>query len=226
MSLDNLKVNNVRWANNKVGEDQDYFNRLAKQQQPGYLWVGCSDSRVPANEIVGLAPGELFVHRNIANVVVHTDLNCMSVIQFAVEVLKVKHIIVCGHYGCGGIRASLGSSEVGLVDSWLRNIKDVYFNNEDKLCALPEKEKVNRLCELNVISQVFNVAKTKMAQHAWDRGQPLSIHGWIYDIEDGLIQDLDVTQRNRRNLHQIFHLFETTSATRPKIPFSPVDYDK
>jgi carbonic anhydrase len=223
--LDNLKFNNVKWARAKVADDQDYFKRLAAQQQPEYLWIGCSDSRVPANEIVGLAPGELFVHRNIANVVVHTDLNCMSVIQFAVEVLKVKHIIVCGHYGCGGIRASLGDSEVGLVDSWLRNIKDVYFNNEDKLSALSEREKVNRLCELNVVSQVFNVAKTKMAQHAWDRSQPLTIHGWIYDIEDGLIQDLNVTQRNRQNLHKIFHLFETTSATRPEIPFSPVEFD-
>jgi len=226
VSLDNLKLNNIEWAKAKVAQDPDFFKRLSKQQQPEYLWIGCSDSRVPANEIVGLAPGELFVHRNIANVVVHTDFNCMSVIQFAVEVLKVKHIIVCGHYGCGGVRASLGHDEVGLVDSWLRNIKDIYFNNKDKLVELPEEDKVNRLCELNVISQVFNVAKTKMAQHAWDRGQPLSIHGWIYDIEDGLIKDLDVTQRNRQNLHKIFHLFETTSATRPNIPFSPVKFDK
>jgi carbonic anhydrase len=224
MSLENLILNNVDWAQKKLAQDPDYFKNLAKQQQPEYLWIGCSDSRVPANEIVGLAPGELFVHRNIANIVVHTDFNCMSVVQFAVEVLKVKHIIVCGHYGCGGIRASLKSEEVGLVDSWLRNIRDIYFNNEDKLIDLSEKEKVNRLCELNVVTQVFNVAKTKMVQHAWDRGQPLSIHGWIYDIEDGLIKDLNVTQKNRQNLHKIYHLFETTSSTRPDIPFSQVDF--
>ncbi len=224
MSLENLKNNNVLWAKSQIEQDPDYFKHLAKQQKPEYLWIGCSDSRVPANQIVGLAPGELFVHRNIANVVVHTDFNCMSVVQFAVEVLKVKHIIVCGHYGCGGVRAALGDNEMGLVDSWLRNIRDIYFNNESKLIDLTERDRVNRLCELNVVTQVFNVAKTKMAQHAWDRGQPLSIHGWIYDIEDGLIKDLQVTQKNRQNLHKIYHLFETTSSTRPDIPFSPVDF--
>nr|WP_144393188.1 carbonate dehydratase [Pleionea sediminis] len=226
VSLDNLLKNNTDWAEKMVAEDENFFKRLSKQQKPEYLWIGCSDSRVPANQIVGLAPGELFVHRNIANVVVHTDFNCMSVVQFAVEVLKVKHIIICGHYGCGGVRAALGDNEVGLVDSWLRNIRDIYFNNEKKLENLSEREKVNRLCELNVVTQVFNVAKTKMAQHAWDRGQELSIHGWIYDIEDGLIKDLDVTQRNRQNLHKIYHIFETTSSTRPDIPFSPVEFNK
>ncbi len=225
MALDDLKRNNVVWADAKTAQDPDFFKNLAKQQTPKYLWIGCSDSRVPANQIVGLAPGELFVHRNIANVVVHTDFNCMSVLQFAVEVLKVEHVIVCGHYGCGGVRASLEPNEVGLVDSWLRNIRDIYFNNEDKLLPLNKKEQVDRLCELNVITQVFNVAKTKMVQHAWDRGQPLSIHGWIYGIEDGLIKDLDVTQINRQNLHKIYHLFETTSSTRPKIPFSPVEFE-
>lgn len=224
MAIEQLIQNNVSWAKKKVAQDPDFFKKLSKQQQPEYLWIGCSDSRVPANEIVDLAPGELFVHRNIANVVVHTDFNCMSVVQFAVEVLKVKHIIVCGHYGCGGVRASLKEAEVGLVDSWLTNIRDIYFNNESKLVDLPEKEKVNRLCELNVVTQVFNVAKTKVAQHAWDRGQALSIHGWIYGIENGLLKDLNVTQSSRQNMHKIYHLFETTSSTRPEIPFSPVNF--
>jgi len=207
-----------------VAEDPEFFKRLSEQQQPEYLWIGCSDSRVPANQVVGLAPGELFVHRNIANVVVHTDFNCMSVLQFAVEVLKVKHVIVCGHYGCGGVRAALGENEVGLVDAWLTNIRDIYFNNESKLSHLSERDRVNKLCELNVITQVYNVAKTKIAQYAWDRGQQLSIHGWIYGVADGLVNDLKVTQRNRKDLHKIYHLFETTSSTRPNIPFSPVEF--
>lgn len=207
-----------------VEEDPDYFKRLSQQQKPEYLWIGCSDSRVPANQVVGLAPGELFVHRNIANVVVHTDFNCMSVLQFAVEVLKVKHVIVCGHYGCGGVRAAMGENEVGLADAWLTNIRDVYFNNEQKLAELSEHDRVNRLCELNVITQVYNIAKTKVAQHAWDRGQPLSIHGWIYGLEDGLVKDLGVTQRSRQDLNKIYHLFATSADNRPDIPFSPVTY--
>ncbi|NVJ49332.1 MAG: carbonate dehydratase [Gammaproteobacteria bacterium] len=224
MSIQNLIDNNIAWANNMVEEDPDYFKRLSQQQKPEYLWIGCSDSRVPANQVVGLAPGELFVHRNIANVVVHTDFNCMSVLQFAVEVLKVKHVIVCGHYGCGGVRAAMGENEVGLADAWLTNIRDVYFNNEQKLAELSEHDRVNRLCELNVITQVYNIAKTKVAQHAWDRGQPLSIHGWIYGLEDGLVKDLGVTQRSRQDLNKIYHLFATSADNRPDIPFSPVTY--
>ncbi len=218
MPIKQLFKNNIEWAKQKVAQDKDYFNNLAEGQAPEYLWIGCSDSRIPAEQITGLTPGDLFVHRNIANVVVHTDFNCMSVIQFAVEVLKVKHIIVCGHYACGGVKASLENKEVGLVDTWLRNIRDIYFNNREKLEGLSEQEAVDMLCELNVVNQVYNVAKTKVAQHAWDRGQDLSIHGWIYALDDGLLKDLNVTQKDRSNLHNIYHLFETTSSTRPVIP--------
>ncbi|WP_144392744.1 carbonate dehydratase [Pleionea sediminis] len=217
MSLSDLMNNNRQWAKLRLEQDENFFKDLAKQQTPRYLWVGCSDSRVPANEIVGLAPGELFVHRNIANIVIHTDFNCMSVIQFAIEVLKVQHVIVCGHYGCGGVRASLENDEVGLVDSWLRNLRDIYFHHQEELTSLKKDDCVNRLCELNVKTQVFNIAKTKIAQHAWDRGKSLSIHGWIYSIEDGLIKDLGVTQSSREQLHNIYQLFETTSSTRPVV---------
>lgn len=206
MSLDNLKQNNSEWAERMLAQDADYFNNLSQGQKPEYLWIGCSDSRVPATQVVGLAPGDMFVHRNIANMVVHTDLNCMSVLQFAVEVLKVKHVIVCGHYGCGGVKASMGNAPAGLVDNWLTNIRDVYFNNETKLKALPEDEKFDRMCELNVISQVQNVAKTKVVQGTWEKGQPLSIHGWIYGLKDGLIKDLDVTLSDQQGLHSAFHL--------------------
>ena len=206
MSLENLKQNNIEWAERMVAQDADYFNNLSQGQKPEYLWIGCSDSRVPATQVVGLAPGDMFVHRNIANMVVHTDLNCMSVLQFAVEVLKVKHVIVCGHYGCGGVKASLGNAPAGLVDNWLTNIRDVYFNNEAKLQALPDDEKFDRMCELNVISQVYNVAKTKVVQGTWEKGQPLSIHGWIYGLKDGLIKDLDVTLNDQQGLHNAFHL--------------------
>ena len=206
MSLENLKQNNIEWAERMVAQDADFFNNLSEQQKPEYLWIGCSDSRVPATQLVDLAPGEMFVHRNIANMVVHTDLNCMSVLQFAVEVLKVKHVIVCGHYGCGGVKASLGNAPAGLVDNWLTNIRDVHFNNEVKLQALPDDEKFDRMCELNVISQVYNVAKTKVVQGTWEKGLPLSIHGWIYGLKDGLIKDLDVTLNDQQGLHKAYHL--------------------
>ena len=191
--LKNLFDSNRKWAKKIKETDPDFFTKLSRQQNPEYLWIGCSDSRVPSNQIVGMMPGEIFVHRNIANVVIHTDLNCLSVIQFAVEVLKVKHIIVCGHYGCGGIKAALGKKSYGLIDTWLRHIKDVYRYHQDKLDAIEdEEEKLNLLCELNVIEQVANVCHTSIVQKAWEAGQELSVHGWIYSIEDGILKDLNV----------------------------------
>lgn len=192
--LDNLFIKNREWADSITREQPDFFETLSKQQKPDYLWIGCADSRVPANEIVNLMPGEVFVHRNIANVVVHSDLNCLSVIQFAVDVLKVKHIMVVGHYGCGGIHAALGTEEHGLIDNWLRHIKDVYrFHKEELDAEKDEKRKFDLLCELNVVEQVSNVCQTSIVQKAWRRGQELHVHGWVYGINNGLIKDLDVT---------------------------------
>lgn len=182
---------NLAWATSIKGKDPEFFSRLSKQQAPEYLWIGCSDSRVPANEIVNLPPGEVFVHRNIANVVVHTDLNCLSVIQFAVDVLKVKHIIVCGHYGCGGIKAAMEGQEHGLIDNWLRHIKDVIRFNAERFNGLEHDKKLDLLCELNVKEQVTNVCNTTIVQNAWKQGRELSIHGWIYNIENGILKDLD-----------------------------------
>ncbi len=174
-----------------VRTDPDFFSRLSHQQNPEYLWIGCSDSRVPANQIVGLLPGEVFVHRNVANLVVHTDLNCLSVIQYAVEVLRVRHIIVCGHYGCGGVRATLNRDRVGLVDNWLRHVEDVRQKHAALMAPdLPADVRCDRLCELNVIEQVLNVAQTTVVRDAWERGQPLDVHGWVYALKDGLIRDL------------------------------------
>jgi carbonic anhydrase len=192
--LDALLKRNQDWAAKISLQDPDFFSTLAKQQFPEYLWIGCSDSRVPANQIVGLLPGELFVHRNIANLVVHTDLNCLSVMQFAVDVLKVRHIIVCGHYGCSGVRAALRRDRIGLSDNWLRHVQDVRVKHASRLsCACSDSEAVDKLCELNVIEQVANVCQTTIAHDAWDRGQELSIHGWIYGIQDGLISDLSIS---------------------------------
>ena len=192
--LADLLSNNQYWAADITRRDPEFFSRLARQQAPGFLWIGCSDSRVPANEIVGLDPGELFVHRNVANVVVHTDLNCLSVLQFAVDVLKVRHVIVCGHYGCGGVRAALDGSAHGLIDNWLRHVEDVERAHHVELSAIDDvKARVDRLCELNVIEQVRNIARTTIVQDAWRRGHPLEIHGWIYGLQDGLIHDLGVS---------------------------------
>ncbi len=193
-ALNLLFENNREWAEKIAQEQPGFFEQLSKQQNPEYLWIGCSDSRVPANEIVNLPPGEVFVHRNIANVVVHTDLNCLSVIQYAVDVLKVKHIIVCGHYGCGGVTAAMEPDSHGLIDNWLRHIRDIYRFHISELNAIedPAKRK-DRLCELNVIEQVANVCNTTMVSNAWKAGQELTVHGWIYRLEDGLLQDLDVT---------------------------------
>jgi carbonic anhydrase len=193
MPLDRVLHNNRAWAADRVQRDPTFFTRLEKQQAPEFLWIGCSDSRVPANEIVGLDPGELFVHRNVANVVVHTDLNCLSVLQFAVDVLQVKHVIVCGHYGCGGIRAALEKDSHGLIDNWLRHVQDVARAYEVKLNAIQNFDaRVDRLCELNVVDQVQNVARTTVVQDAWRRGHAVQLHGWVYGLKDGLITDLGI----------------------------------
>lgn len=192
-SLRPLFDRNRAWADEVKARDPGFFEKLVSQQSPDYLWIGCADSRVPANEIVGLDPGELFVHRNVANVVVHTDLNCLSVLQFAIDVLKVKHVIVCGHYGCGGIRAALENESHGLIDNWLRHIQDVARAHEATLNAIADfNARVDRLCELNVIDQAQNVARTTIVQDAWRRGQDLQLHGWIYGLKDGLISDLGI----------------------------------
>jgi len=190
---DQLFANNRAWVERVTREDPDFFERLRHQQQPELLWIGCSDSRVPANQIVGLLPGDVFVHRNVANLVVHTDLNCLSVVQFAVDILNVKHIIVCGHYGCGGVAAALGGERLGLVDNWLRHVVDVRDQNATTLQAISDPERRWRtLCEQNVRAQVANLASTTIVQDAWARGQSLALHGWIYDVADGLLRDLDV----------------------------------
>jgi len=192
--LRDLFTNNRVWAERVRASDPDFFARLARQQSPEYLWIGCSDSRVPANEIVGLLPGELFVHRNVANVVVPSDLNCLSVLQYAIDVLHVKHVIVCGHYGCGGVKAVLADTRVGLCDNWLRHVQDVRDAHHARLEGLPdEAERADRLCELNVIEQVVHVSSTTIVQDAWQRGATLAVHGWIYGIEDGLLRDLEIT---------------------------------
>jgi carbonic anhydrase len=191
--LKELFRNNSEWAASMISKDADFFKKLVGQQSPEYLWIGCADSRVPANEIVGLAPGELFVHRNVANVVVHTDLNCLSVLQFAIEVLGVKHVIVCGHYGCSGVHAALAKRRVGLADNWLRHVQDVHQKHERYLGdILPTREKQDRLCELNVIEQVANVCQTTVLMDAWSRGQQVAVHGFIYSLDDGLLRDLGV----------------------------------
>ncbi|MBV7317031.1 carbonate dehydratase [Shewanella sp. NIFS-20-20] len=192
-SLKPLFDNNKQWSERLRKEDPHFFEQLAKQQHPEYLWIGCSDSRVPSNQIIDLLPGEVFVHRNIANMVIHTDLNCLSVIQYAVEVLKVKHIMVVGHYGCGGIKAALSPISLGLIDNWLGHIRDIHRIYRDELNQLPPEQQVDRLCELNVIEQVTNVANSSIIRDAWRRGQQVNIHGWIYGIDNGLLTDLDVT---------------------------------
>lgn len=193
-TLSHLFANNRAWSRRIGEQDPEFFMKLSRQQAPAYLWIGCSDSRVPANEIVGLLPGELFVHRNVANVVVHTDLNCLSVMQFAVDILRVQHIIVCGHYGCGGVRAVLCEERLGLVDNWLRHVQDVRQMHENVLAGLPDlQQRLDRLCELNVVEQVLNVCQTSIARDAWQRGQKLTVHGWIYGLKDGLLRDLDTT---------------------------------
>jgi carbonic anhydrase len=201
--LDNNKV----WVSKNLEKDPDFFNRLANGQQPPLLWIGCSDSRVPANEIIGAQPGEVFVHRNIANMVIHTDISMLSVLDYAVNVLNVKHIIVCGHYGCGGVQAAMGNKHIGLIDNWIRHIKDVYRHHATELNAISvERDRFNRFVELNVVEQVFDLAKTTIVQGAWKKKKELHIHGWVYDVADGLINDLEVTIRNNETLGEVYKL--------------------
>jgi carbonic anhydrase len=203
--LDHLFANNRAWSEKITTREPEFFARLAAQQAPEYLWIGCSDSRVPANEIVGLLPGELFVHRNVANVVVHTDLNCLSVLQFAVDVLHVKHVIVCGHYGCGGVRAALSSERLGLIDNWLRHVQDVRERHASLLGGVDDGERrVDRLCELNVIDQVRHVCETTIVQDAWTRNQPLAVHGWIYGLNDGRLHDLKLSVSSLSSLEPAY----------------------
>jgi carbonic anhydrase len=193
-SLQHLFDSNRQWAERITSQDPEFFRRLSQLQRPQYLWIGCADSRVPANEIVDLLPGELFVHRNVANIVVHTDLNCLSVMQFAVDVLRVQHIMVVGHYGCGGVRAAYERQRLGLIDNWLRHIQDVHAKHREHLAAITNTDvAVDRLCELNVIEQVANVCQTSIVLDAWDRGQPLTVHGWCYGLKDGLVRDLQTS---------------------------------
>jgi carbonic anhydrase len=195
--LAELFERNREWASAVVADDPDFFSALAERQTPEYLWIGCSDSRVPANQIVGLQPGDVFVHRNVANVVVHTDLNCLSVLQYAVDVLRIEHVIVCGHYGCGGVAAALHGSRHGLIDNWLRHVADVAEKHAAELASLDDEARFDRLCELNVVEQVVNVCQTTIVEDAWARGQTLTVHGIVYGLEDGLLRDLGVSTSGR-----------------------------
>jgi carbonic anhydrase len=199
-SLEPLFLNNQAWARARVAEDPDFFKRLENQQRPEYLWIGCADSRVPANEILGLPPGEVFVHRNVANVVVHTDFNCLAVMQFAVEVLKVKHIMVVGHYGCGGVGLALRKERIGMSDNWLRHVRDVADRNRGRLAKTPEARRHDVLCELNAIEQVLHVGQTTVVDDAWLRGQPLTLHALVYGLKDGMLRDLGMTVDRREEL--------------------------
>lgn len=212
--LDHLIKNNREWSEATNREKPDFFLELSKQQSPEYLWIGCADSRVPANEIVGLLPGELFVHRNVANVVVHTDLNCLSVLQYAVDALKVKHVIVCGHYGCGGVQAALTNQQLGLIDNWLRHIQDVRDKHHTLIELFREQDRVDLLCELNVLEQVIHVCKTNIVRDAWQRGQPLSVNGWVYGLKDGLVHDLGITITGPQQLAEVYHGALTEIAQR------------
>ncbi|GAB3286960.1 carbonate dehydratase [Parahaliea aestuarii] len=206
-TIEQLFDNNRSWAQSIKTSDPDFFEKLASQQSPEYLWIGCSDSRVPANQIIGLMPGEVFVHRNVANMVVHTDFNCLSVLQYAVDVLKVKYVLVVGHYGCGGVRAAFENSENGLIDNWLRNVKDVKYRYRQELEDLGDDDaRVDRLCELNVISQVANVCHTTIVQNAWARGQKLSVHGWCYSLRDGLLRDLDCAVSGQAQISDAYRI--------------------
>jgi carbonic anhydrase len=202
-----LLDNNKEWVAKSIESDPHFFDKLAEGQQPPLLWIGCADSRVPANEIIGADPGEVFVHRNIANMVLHTDMNMLSVLDYAVNVLKVKHVIVCGHYGCGGVKAAMGNQNIGLIDNWIRHIKDVYRFHNDELNAIDDEvERFDRFVELNVVEQVMDLAKTSIVQGAWRSQQTLQIHGWVYDIKDGIIRDLGVNYENNSQLPDVYKL--------------------
>lgn len=202
-----LLDNNKKWVQSKLDLDKDFFNKLANGQQPPLLWIGCADSRVPANEIIGAQPGEVFVHRNIANMVLHTDMNMLSVLDYAVNALKVKHVIVCGHYGCGGVQAAMGNKSIGLIDNWIRHIKDVYrFHNEELDAIKNEKERFDRFVEVNVKEQVWDLAKTSIVQSAWGKNQELHLHGWVYGVSSGIVKDLEVNISSNSELEEVYQL--------------------
>ena len=204
-SYQELFDGNKKWVSNKLQEDSQFFNKLSKGQKPPFLWIGCSDSRVPANEITGTDPGDIFVHRNIANMVIHTDMSMLSVLDYSVNVLKVKHIIVCGHYGCGGVLAAMGNAQVGLIDNWLRHIKDVYRIHQNELDAIEDMDqRGRRLVELNVVEQVYDLCKTSIVQNAWTNGQPIHVHGIVYDIANGLLKDLNITISDNHEIENIY----------------------
>ena len=206
-SYKQLLENNKKWVAKQLAIDPAYFDKLSNSQNPEYLWIGCSDSRVPANQITGTLPGDIFVHRNIANMVVHSDMNMLSVLSYAVEVLKVKHIIVCGHYGCGGVIAAMENKQFGLIDNWLRHIKDVYRYHHKELDAIEDTtQRARRFVEVNVMEQVHDLCKTSIVQNAWKNKQPLHVHGWVYDIHDGIIRDLNVSFTCTKDLHKVYHL--------------------
>ncbi|ART80578.1 carbonate dehydratase [Oceanisphaera avium] len=207
--LKQLFDNNQDWSERIKSEDPAFFEKLALQQAPEYLWIGCSDSRVPANQLTGLLPGDVFVHRNVANLVMHTDFNCLSVVQYAVEVLKVKHIIICGHYGCGGVKAAMGDAELGLIDNWLASLKDLYQRYRKDLLGIEDEQlREDALCELNVVEQVANLCRTTIVQHAWQRGQELSVHGWVYGIQDGRLHDLDVCVSEQEETPDVYRILQ------------------
>ncbi|MDT8893707.1 carbonate dehydratase [Halomonas sp. I1] len=210
--IDTLLENNRAWAEQMCREDPDFFARLARQQTPEYLWIGCSDSRVPANQIIDLPPGEVFVHRNVANLLHHNDMNALSVVQFAVDVLKVKHIMIVGHYGCGGIRAAVTGGECGIVDYWLHSVRDLYTQHRASLSSLSQDEQVDRMCELNVEAQVKNLCRTKIIQRAWQRGQALSVHGWVYGLSDGRVTDLECSVHGLDQVAQLYRIDRVTPA--------------
>ena len=202
-----LLANNKKWVQKQLDENPDFFNELAKGQQPPLLWIGCADSRVPANEIIGAKPGEVFVHRNIANMVVHSDMNMLSVLDYAVNALKVRHVIVCGHYGCGGVKAAMGNQSIGIIDNWVRHIKDVYrFHKEELDAIVDENEKFNAFVEFNVKEQVLDLAKTSIVQAAWKNNQPLYLHGWVYGIDSGIVKDLNVNITSNEDLEEVYQL--------------------
>ena len=206
-SYKKLFENNIEWVNATTKQDPDFFHNLAHGQSPQFLWIGCSDSRVPANEIIGAEPGDVFVHRNIANMVLHTDMSMLSVLDYAVNVLKVKHVIVCGHYGCGGVKAAMGNQHIGLIDNWIRHIKDVYRFHAAELSKIQdENARFDRFVELNVFEQVQDLAKTSIIQAAWEKGQEVSIHGWVYGVHDGIIKDLNLTLTDNNKLAEVYQL--------------------
>lgn len=204
--IQNLLNNNRDWAQRMCREDGDYFTRLSLQQNPDYLWIGCSDSRVPANQIIALPPGEVFVHRNVANLLYHTDMNALSVVQYAVDVLKVRHIMVVGHYGCGGVRAAMAGGECGMVDYWLHSVRELYNQHRSSLARLPLEEQVDRMCELNVKAQVNSLCRTKIVQLAWQRGQRLAVHGWVYGLDNGHINDLECTVQGLEEVETLYRI--------------------